>query len=196
MTWYRWEVEEDQTDWSNFILEGWNGDGEMVMAPIYIAFGDARGLIDKRRSINRRTISLWVTQDLDGELKLTQSLPWTHYAQWIPEAFDNGFVRKWTRWIYVQNPLHTKLDQGRMESGIAEFQWQWGFQMIKVVWFNNYIGTASWKIWCRKLPFRNPNHEPSTGIVMVDDRFGKISYPNVNQHQSRYIPTLTWSENS
>ncbi|MFT7362378.1 MAG: glucose/arabinose dehydrogenase, partial [Algoriphagus sp.] len=94
--------EEDKPIGRISILEDENGDGEMDKSTIYLdnlVMPRALGLI-KGGALIAENNSLWVTQDLDGDLKADTKvlLDSTYASNGVPEHSDNGFVRNVDNW--------------------------------------------------------------------------------------------------
>jgi len=193
--------EEDQPIGRISILEDENGDGEMDKSTIYLdnlVMPRALGLI-KGGALIAENNSLWVTQDLDGDLKADTKvlLDSTYASNGVPEHSDNGFVRNVDNWYYsAKSRLRYKLDQGgEWIRDSTEFRGQWGISQDdqgRLIYNYNWSQLHGDLVPANYLS-RNPNHTPTTGIdhgLTIDRKIFPIrSNPAINRG---YIPgTLT-----
>ena len=193
--------EEDKPIGRISILEDENGDGEMDKSTIYLdnlVMPRALGLI-KGGALIAENNSLWVTQDLDGDLKADTKvlLDSTYASNGVPEHSDNGFVRNVDNWYYsAKSRLRYKLDQGgEWIRDSTEFRGQWGISQDdqgRLIYNYNWSQLHGDLVPANYLS-RNPNHEPTTGIdhgLTIDRKIYPIrSNPAINRG---YIPsTLT-----
>ncbi|MEB2775996.1 c-type cytochrome [Algoriphagus sp. D3-2-R+10] len=188
--------EEDKPIGRISVLEDLDGDGEMDKSTIYLdslimprAIGFfADGVLVAENS------SLWITQDLDGDLKAdTKELLDSTYAySRNPEHSDNGLLRNVDNWYYnAKSRLRYKYQDGNWIRDITEFRGQWGIsQDDQGRLFYNY----NWsQLHADLVPpnylSRNPNHSYSTGIdhgvTLERSVFPIRSTPAVNRG---YIP--------
>ncbi|PZX52064.1 DUF7133 domain-containing protein [Algoriphagus chordae] len=188
--------EEDKPIGRISVLEDENGDGLMDKSTIYMdslvmprAIGFfADGVLVAENS------SLWVTQDLDGDLKADTKvlLDSTYASTGNPEHSDNGLLRNVDNWYYnAKSKIRYKYQNGEWIKEQTEFRGQWGIsQDDQGRLFYNY----NWsQLHADLVPpnylSRNPNHKTSTGIdfgVSQDRRVFPIRVtPAVNRG---YIP--------
>ncbi|MFT4856941.1 MAG: glucose/arabinose dehydrogenase/cytochrome c553, partial [Planctomycetota bacterium] len=193
--------EEDKPIGRISILEDENGDGEMDKSTIYLdnlVMPRALGLI-KGGALIAENNSLWVTQDLDGDLKADTKvlLDSTYASNGVPEHSDNGFVRNVDNWYYsAKSRLRYKLDQGgEWIRDSTEFRGQWGISQDdqgRLIYNYNWSQLHGDLVPANYLS-RNPNHTPTTGIdhgLTIDRKIFPIrTNPAINRG---YIPgTLT-----
>ncbi|WP_086542251.1 DUF7133 domain-containing protein [Algoriphagus antarcticus] len=188
--------EEDKPIGRISVLEDEDGDGLMDKSTIYLdslimprAIGFfADGVLVAENK------ALWVTQDLDGDLKADTKvlLDSTYAYSGNPEHSDNGLLRNVDNWYYnAKSRLRYKYQDGDWIRDSTEFRGQWGIsQDDQGRLFYNY----NWsQLHADLVPpnylSRNPNHSPSTGIdygVAQDRRVYPIRpTPAVNRG---YIP--------
>ena len=182
------------------ILEDENGDGEMDKSTIYLdnlIMPRALGFI-KGGALVAENNSLWVTYDIDGDLKADTKtlLDSTYASNGVPEHSDNGFVRNVDNWYYsAKSRLRYKFDQGEWIRDSTEFRGQWGISQDdqgRLIYNYNWSQLHGDLVPANYLS-RNPNHEPSTGIdhgLTIDRKIFPIrTNPAINRG---YIPgTLT-----
>lgn len=163
--------EEDKPIGRISILEDENGDGEMDKSTIYLdnlVMPRALGLINGGALIAENN-SLWVTQDLDGDLKADTKvlLDSTYASNGVPEHSDNGFVRNVDNWYYsAKSRLRYKFDQGEWIRDSTEFRGQWGIAQDdqgRLIYNYNWSQLHGDLVPPNYLS-RNSSHEPSTGI--------------------------------
>lgn len=184
------------------VLEDTDGDGVMDKSTVYLdslMMPRALGLI-KGGALLSESNSLWITQDLDGDLKADTKilLDSTYASNGLVEHSDNGLLLNTDNWYYnVKSSLRYRLLNDRWVRDSTEFRGQWGVShddegrlFYNYNWSQlhadlvppNYLG-------------RNKNHKPSTGIdhgLTIDRRVYPIrSTPAVNRG---YIPGTLDSE--
>jgi len=178
------------------ILEDADADGKMDKSTIYldsIVMPRSLGLI-KGGALVAHSKSLWLTQDLNGDLKAdTQELLDSTYAKnGLPEHSDNGLLLNTDNWYYnVKSRLRYRLIDGVWKRDSTEFRGQWGLcHDDQGRLFYNY----NWsQLHADLVPpntiNHNPHHRPSTGIdhgLTLDRKVFPIrSTPAVNRG---YIP--------
>lgn len=188
--------EEDKPIGRISVLEDEDGDGEMDKSTIYLdslIMPRALGFFADGVLV-AENLALWVTQDLDGDLKADTKvlLDSTYAASGNPEHSDNGLLRNVDNWYYnAKSSLRYKYQDGEWIRDSTEFRGQWGIsQDDQGRLFYNY----NWsQLHADLVPpnylRRNPNHNPSTGIdhgVAQDRRVYPIHpTPAVNRG---YIP--------
>lgn len=163
--------EEDKPIGRISVLEDLDGDGQMDKSTIYLdnlvmprALGFfADGVLVAENS------SLWVTQDLDGDLKADTKvlLDSTYASSGNPEHSDNGLLRNVDNWYYnAKSRLRYKYQNKEWIRDTTEFRGQWGIsQDDEGRLFYNY----NWsQLHADLVPpnyfSRNPHHSSSTGI--------------------------------
>jgi len=188
--------EEDTPIGRISVLEDEDGDGVMDKSTIYmdsLIMPRALGFFADGVLIAENS-SLWVTQDLDGDLKADTKflLDSTYASSGNPEHSDNGLLRNVDNWYYnAKSKIRYKYQDGEWIRELTEFRGQWGIsQDDQGRLFYNY----NWsQLHADLVPpnylSRNPNHSPSTGIdhgVAQDRRVYPIRpTPAVNRG---YIP--------
>jgi mono/diheme cytochrome c family protein/glucose/arabinose dehydrogenase len=179
------------------ILEDQDGDGEMDKSTIYLdslVMPRALGFI-KGGALVAENNSLWITQDLDGDLKADSKilLDSTYAANGIPEHSDNGFVRNVDNWYYsAKSSLRYRVQNGTWVRDSTEARGQYGiFQddQGRLIYNYNWSQLHGDLVPPNYLS-RNPNHKPSTGIdhgLSVDRRVYPIR-PTLGVNRG-YIPS-------
>lgn len=178
------------------ILEDEDGDGEMDKSTIYLdslVMPRALGFI-KGGALIAENNSLWITQDLDGDLRADSKilLDPTYSANGIPEHSDNGFVRNVDNWYYsAKSSLRYRVQNDTWIRDSTEARGQYGiFQddQGRLIYNYNWSQLHGDLVPPNYLS-RNPNHTPSTGIdhgISTDRRVYPIRpTPGVNRG---YIP--------
>lgn len=178
------------------VLEDENGDGVMDKSTIYLdslVMPRALGLI-KGGALVAENNSLWITQDLDGDLKAdTKVLFDSTYSQnGIPEHSDNGLLRNIDNWYYnVKSKLRYKNQGGEWIRDSTEARGQWGVSHDdhgRLFYNYNWSQLHADLVPANYLS-RNKNHSPSTGIdhgLTIDRRIFPIR-PNLAVNRG-YIP--------
>ncbi|SFA99286.1 DUF7133 domain-containing protein [Algoriphagus aquimarinus] len=188
--------EEDKPIGRISVLEDLDGDGVMDKSTIYmdsLIMPRALGFFADGVLVAENK-ALWVTQDLDGDLKADTKvlLDSTYASSGNPEHSDNGLLRNVDNWYYnAKSKIRYKYQDGEWIRELTEFRGQWGIsQDDQGRLFYNY----NWsQLHADLVPpnylSRNPNHSPSTGIdygVAQDRRVYPIRpTPAVNRG---YIP--------
>lgn len=179
------------------ILEDENGDGEMDKSTVYLdslVMPRALGFI-KGGALVAENNSLWITQDLDGDLRADSKilLDSTYSANGIPEHSDNGFVRNVDNWYYsAKSSLRYRVQNGTWVRDSTEARGQYGiFQddQGRLIYNYNWSQLHGDLVPPNYLS-RNPNHKPSTGIdhgLSVDRRVYPIR-PTLGVNRG-YIPS-------
>lgn len=178
------------------VLEDEDGDGEMDKSTIYLdslVMPRALGLI-KGGALVAENNALWLTQDLDGDLKAdTKVLFDSTYSQnGIPEHSDNGLLRAMDNWYYsAKSKLRYRQVNGEWIRDSTEARGQWGISQDdegRLYYNYNWSQLHSDLVPANYLS-RNANHTPSTGIdhgLTIDRKIFPIrSNPAVNRG---YIP--------
>ena len=188
--------EEDKPIGRISILEDENGDGEMDKSTIYLdslIMPRALGFI-KGGALIAENNSLWVTQDLDGDLKADSKvlLDSTYSANGIPEHSDNGFVRNVDNWYYsAKSRLRYRNQNGEWIRDSTEARGQFGISQDdqgRLIYNYNWSQLHGDLVPANYLS-RNPNHTPSTGIdhgLTIDRKVFPIR-PNLAVNRG-YIP--------
>lgn len=188
--------EEDKPIGRISILEDENGDGEMDKSTIYLdslVMPRALGFI-KGGALVAENNSLWVTQDLDGDLKADSKvlLDSTYSANGIPEHSDNGFVRNVDNWYYsAKSRLRYRYQNGEWIRDSTEARGQFGISQDdhgRLIYNYNWSQLHGDLVPANYLS-RNPNHTPSTGIdhgLTIDRKVFPIR-PNLAVNRG-YIP--------
>lgn len=188
--------EEDKPIGRISVLEDEDGDGQMDKSTVYLdslVMPRALGFFADGILVAENK-ALWVTQDLDGDLKADTKvlLDSTYASSGNPEHSDNGLLRNVDNWYYnAKSKIRYKYSDGEWIRELTEFRGQWGIsQDDEGRLFYNY----NWsQLHADLVPpnylARNPNHSPSTGIdfgVAQDRRVYPIrATPAVNRG---YIP--------
>jgi mono/diheme cytochrome c family protein/glucose/arabinose dehydrogenase len=191
---------EDQPVGRISVLEDTDSDGRMDVSTIYIdSLVMPRALaVVKGGALIAENNSLWVTEDLDGDLRAdTKTLLDSNYAaNGLPEHSDNGLWRGVDNWYYnAKSHFRYKLIDNEWQRDSTEFRGQWGLSHDdKGRLHYNY----NWsQLHADLVPpnylARNANHTPTSGIdegLTIDRRVYPIrDNPAVNRG---YIPgTLT-----
>lgn len=178
------------------VLEDLDGDGIMDKSTIYLdslVMPRALGLI-KGGALVAENNSLWITQDLDGDLKAdTKILLDSTYSQnGIPEHSDNGLLRNIDNWYYnVKSKLRYRNENGAWLRDSTEARGQWGMShddQGRLFYNYNWSQLHADLVPANYLS-RNKNHAPSTGIdhgLTIDRKIFPIRpNPAVNRG---YIP--------
>lgn len=178
------------------VLEDENGDGVMDKSTIFLdslVMPRALGLI-KGGALVAENNSLWITQDLDGDLKADSKVLFdsTYSQNGIPEHSDNGLLRNIDNWYYnVKSKLRYKNLGGEWVRDSTEARGQWGMShddQGRLIYNYNWSQLHGDLVPANYLS-RNKNHVPSTGIdhgLTIDRRIFPIRpNPAVNRG---YIP--------
>lgn len=166
------------------ILEDTDGNGEMDKSTIYLdslVMPRSIGLFEGGALVAERN-SLWVTKDLDGDLKADSKvlLDSTYSSNGVVEHTDNGFVRNVDNWYYsAKSRLRYKMQGDEWIRDSTEFRGQWGISQDdkgRLIYNYNWSQLHGDLVPANYL-FRNPNHTPSTGIdygLTIDRRIYPI----------------------
>lgn len=178
------------------VLEDENGDGVMDKSTIFLdslVMPRALGLI-KGGALVAENNSLWITQDLDGDLKADSKVLFdsTYSQNGIPEHSDNGLLRNIDNWYYnVKSKLRYKNLGGEWVRDSTEARGQWGMShddQGRLIYNYNWSQLHGDLVPANYLS-RNKNHVSSTGIdhgLTIDRRIFPIRpNPAVNRG---YIP--------
>lgn len=178
------------------ILEDTNGDGTMDKSIIYLdslVMPRSLGLI-KGGALVAHSKALWLTQDLDGDLKAdSQTLLDSTYARnGLPEHSDNGLMLNTDNWYYnVKSRLRYRLVDGAWKRDSTEFRGQWGLShddQGRLFYNYNWSQLHADLVPPNSLT-RNPHHRHSSGIdhgLTIDRKVFPIrATPAVNRG---YIP--------
>jgi len=153
------------------ILEDQDGDGEMDKSTIYLdslIMPRSLGLFSGGALVAENN-SLWVTKDLDGDLKADSKvlLDSTYSSNGVVEHTDNGFVRNIDNWYYsAKSRLRYKMEDDKWIRDSTEFRGQWGISQDdkgRLIYNYNWSQLHGDLVPANYL-YRNPNHTPSTGI--------------------------------
>ncbi|WBL43905.1 dehydrogenase [Algoriphagus halophytocola] len=163
--------EEDKPIGRISVLEDLDGDGQMDKSTIYmdsLIMPRAIGFFADGVLVSENT-SLWVTQDLDGDLKAdTQVLLDSTYASsGNPEHSDNGLLRNVDNWYYnAKSRLRYRYQNGDWIRDTTEFRGQWGISNDDQgrLYYNYNWSQLHADLVPPNYFSRNPNHSPSTGI--------------------------------
>lgn len=178
------------------VLEDEDGDGLMDKSTIYLdslVMPRALGLI-KGGALVAENNSLWITQDIDGDLKADNKvlLDSTYSQNGIPEHSDNGLLRNIDNWYYnVKSKLRYKNVGGEWLRDSTEARGQWGMSHDDQgrLFYNYNWSQLHADLIPANYVSRNKNHNPSTGIdhgLTIDRRIFPIRpNPAVNRG---YIP--------
>jgi mono/diheme cytochrome c family protein/glucose/arabinose dehydrogenase len=178
------------------VLEDEDGDGLMDKSTIYLdslVMPRALGLI-KGGALVAENNSLWITQDLDGDLKADSRLllDSTYSQNGIPEHSDNGLLRNIDNWYYnVKSKLRYRNQGGEWVRDSTEARGQWGMShddQGRLFYNYNWSQLHADLVPANYLS-RNKNHSPSTGIdhgLTIDRRIFPIR-PNLAVNRG-YIP--------
>ncbi|EAZ79367.1 DUF7133 domain-containing protein [Algoriphagus machipongonensis] len=153
------------------ILEDENGDGEMDKSTIYLdnlimpramAFFKDGVLVSENSS-------LWITQDLDGDLKADTKvlLDSTYAASGNPEHSDNGLLRNLDNWYYnAKSRIRYKYQNEEWIRDSTEFRGQWGISNDDEgrLYYNYNWSQLHADLVPPNYLSRNPNHKPSIGL--------------------------------
>lgn len=178
------------------VLEDKNGDGQMDMSTIFmdsLVMPRAIALV-KGGALIAQNGSLWLAQDLDGNLKAdTKTLIDSTYANnGLPEHTDNGLWHGMDNWYYnVKSRLRYRLSDGKWQRDSTEFRGQWGISHDNEgrLFYNYNWSQLHADLVPPNYLSRNKNHTPTTGIdhgLTIDRRIYPIRpNPAVNRG---YIP--------
>ncbi len=188
--------EEDKPIGRISILEDLDSDGQMDKGTVYLdslVMPRAVGLV-KGGALVAENNSLWLTQDLDGDLVAdTKVLFDSTYSQnGIPEHSDNGLLRGMDNWYYsAKSKLRYREIDGEWIRDSTEARGQWGLSQDdegRLIYNYNWSQLHGDLVPPNYLS-RNANHKPSTGIdhgLTIDRKVFPIrSNPAVNRG---YIP--------
>ena len=178
------------------VLEDEDGDGVMDKSTVYLdslVMPRALGLI-KGGALVAENNSLWITQDIDGDLKADSKvlLDSTYSQNGIPEHSDNGLLRNIDNWYYnVKSKLRYRNQGGEWLRDSTEARGQWGIShddQGRLFYNYNWSQLHADLVPANYLS-RNKNHSPSTGIdhgLTIDRKIFPIRpNPAVNRG---YIP--------
>ena len=178
------------------VLEDEDGDGVMDKSTVYLdslVMPRALGLI-KNGALIAESNSLWITQDIDGDLKADSKvlLDSTYSQNGIPEHSDNGLLRNIDNWYYnVKSKLRYRNQGGEWLRDSTEARGQWGIShddQGRLFYNYNWSQLHADLVPANYLS-RNKNHSPSTGIdhgLTIDRKIFPIRpNPAVNRG---YIP--------
>lgn len=192
-------TEEQQPLGRISVLEDEDGDGVMDRSTIYLdslIMPRALGLI-KGGALIAENNSLWITQDLDGDLKADSKvlLDSTYSQNGIPEHSDNGLLRNIDNWYYnVKSKLRYKNQDGEWVRDSTEARGQWGVShddQGRLFYNYNWSQLHADLVPANSLS-RNKNHAPSTGIdhgLTIDRRIFPIR-PNLAVNRGYITGTL------
>ncbi|GEO11406.1 hypothetical protein SAE01_39020 [Segetibacter aerophilus] len=178
------------------VLQDINGDGQMDSSTIYLdSLVMPRALaIVKGGALVTENGSLWLTQDLNNDLKAdTKTLIDSAYAgSPLPEHSGNGLWRGVDNWYYnAKSRFRYQLSNGVWQRDSTEFRGQWGISHDdegRLIYNYNWSQLHADLVPPNYLS-RNKNHKPTTGIdhgLTVDRRVYPIRpNPAVNRG---YIP--------
>ncbi|MEO6648086.1 MAG: c-type cytochrome [Chitinophagaceae bacterium] len=178
------------------VLEDTNGDGQMDISKIYIdslVLPRAIALVPGGALIAEND-ALWLTQDLDGDLKAdTKTLIDSAYASGpSPEHSGNGLLRNTDNWYYnAKSRFRYHLVNEKWERDSTEFRGQWGISHDDEgrLYYNYNWSQLHADLVPPDYLSRNKNHTPTTGIdhgLTIDRRIYPIrTNPAVNRG---YIP--------
>ena len=189
-------TEEKQAVGRISVLEDTNGDGQMDKSTVYLdslVMPRAIGLF-KTGALIAENNSLWITQDLDGDLKADtkELLDPSYSSNGIPEHSDNGFVRNVDNWYYsAKSRLRYRFRDGAWQRDSTEFRGQWGITQDdqgRLIYNYNWSQLHGDLVPPNYL-FRNANHKPNSGIdhgLTIDRRIFPVR-PNLAVNRG-YIP--------
>lgn len=178
------------------VLEDTDGDGTMDVSKIYIdslIMPRALALVPGGALVVENK-SLWLTQDLDGDMKAdTKTLLDSAYAgNPSPEHSGNGLWRNTDNWYYnAKSVFRYRLVDGRWMRDSTEFRGQWGLSHDNEgrLYYNYNWSQLHADLVPPNYLSRNKNHKPTTGIdhgLTIDRRIYPIRpNPAVNRG---YIP--------
>jgi len=178
------------------ILEDMDGDGEMDASKIYIdslIMPRAIALVPGGALVVE-DMSLWLTQDLDGDDKAdTKTLIDSAYAgNPSPEHSGNGLWRGIDNWYYnAKSVFRYGLVNGKWIRDSTELRGQWGLSHDDEgrLYYNYNWSQLHADLVPPNYLSRNRNHKPTTGIdygLTIDRRIYPIrSNPAVNRG---YVP--------
>jgi mono/diheme cytochrome c family protein/glucose/arabinose dehydrogenase len=178
------------------ILEDTNGDGLMDKSTIYIdSLIMPRALaVIKGGALVAENEALWLTQDLDGDLRAdTKTLIDPKYAGGpLIEHAGNALWRSMDNWYYnAKSKSRYKIVNGTWIRDSTEFRGQWGMSHDDVgrLYYNYNWSQLHADLVPPNYLSRNKNHVPTTGIdhgLTIDRRVYPIRpNPAVNRG---YIP--------
>ena len=178
------------------VLEDTDGDGTMDESKIYIdslILPRALALVPGGALVAENE-ALWLTQDLDGDLKAdTKTLLDSAYAgNPSPEHSGNGLWRNMDNWYYnAKSRFRYRLVNGKWLRDSTEFRGQWGMSHDDEgrLYYNYNWSQLHADLVPPNYLSRNKNHTPTTGIdhgLTIDRRIYPIRpNPAVNRG---YIP--------
>ncbi len=153
------------------ILEDTDGDGIMDKSHVYIdSLVMPRSLaIIKGGALLAENKSLWLTEDLDGDLVADRKtlLDSSYAKNGLPEHSDNGLWRNIDNWYYnAKSVFRYKLVNEKWIRDSTEFRGQWGISNDNE---GRLIYNYNWsQIHGDLVPpnylSRNKNHKPTVGI--------------------------------
>ncbi len=187
---------EDQPSGRISVLEDTDNDGEMDKSTIYLdslIMPRALALVENGALVAENE-ALWLTQDLDGDLKAdTKTLIDPDYAgSPLPEHSGNGLLRDIDNWYYnAKSRFRYQLVNGEWQRDSTEFRGQWGISHDDEgrLYYNYNWSQLHADLVPPNYLSRNKNHTPTTGIdqgLTVDRRIYPIRpNPAINRG---YIP--------
>jgi mono/diheme cytochrome c family protein/glucose/arabinose dehydrogenase len=178
------------------VLEDTDGDGTMDNSKIYIdslILPRALALVPGGALVAENE-ALWLTQDLDGDLKAdTKTILDSAYAgSPSPEHSGNGLWRNMDNWYYnAKSRFRYRLENGKWLRDSTELRGQWGMSHDDEgrLYYNYNWSQLHADLVPPNYLSRNKNHTPTTGIdhgLTIDRRIYPIRpTPAVNRG---YIP--------
>ncbi len=178
------------------ILEDKDGDGQMDKSTIYLdSLILPRALaVVAGGALIAENESLWLTQDLDGDLKADTKIliDSTYAGSAMPEHSGNGLWRGVDNWYYnAKSRLRYRFFNNIWKRDSTEFRGQWGISHDDQgrLFYNYNWSQLHADLVAPNYLSRNKNHSPTTGIdhgLTIDRRIYPIrSNPAVNRG---YIP--------
>jgi mono/diheme cytochrome c family protein/glucose/arabinose dehydrogenase len=178
------------------ILEDTDGDGQMDKSKIYIdslILPRALALVPGGALVVENQ-SLWLTQDVDGDLKAdSKTLLDSAYAGGpSPEHSGNGLLRNVDNWYYnARSRFRYRLRDGKWMRDSTEFRGQWGISHDDEgrLYYNYNWSQLHADLVPPNYLSRNKHHTPTSGIdhgLTIDRRIYPIRpNPAVNRG---YVP--------
>jgi mono/diheme cytochrome c family protein/glucose/arabinose dehydrogenase len=153
------------------ILEDTDQDGMMDKSTIYLdslIMPRALGFFADGVLVSEN-LSLWVTKDLDGDLKadLKVLLDSTYASSGNPEHSDNGLLRNMDNWYYnAKSSLRYKYQDKTWIRDSTEFRGQYGITSDDQgrLYYNYNWSQLHGDLVPPNYLSRNANHTPTTGI--------------------------------
>tara|TARA_R110002051_G_scaffold281692_4_gene343419 strand:+ start:362 stop:2938 length:2577 start_codon:yes stop_codon:yes gene_type:complete len=153
------------------ILEDSNGDGTMDRSTIYLdSLVMPRALaVIKGGALVVENMSLWWTQDLDGDLKAdTKELVDADYAgSNLPEHSGNGLLRGLDNWYYnAKSRFRYKFKNNQWIKDSTEFRGQWGISQDDYgrLYYNYNWSPLHADLVPPNYFTRNANHSTTSGL--------------------------------